>query len=67
MELIPAILIAIAAFVVAAIVFFFVGINYRKKVAEAKIGLAEDQAKQIIAEGERQAESKKKEALLEAK
>ena len=42
-------------------------ITYRKKVAEAEIGSAEVQAKKIIDEGIKQAETKKKELLLEAK
>ena len=57
----------IAAFLVALVIGAFVGIAYRKKVAEAEIGSAEAQAKKIVEEGEKIAESKKKEALLEAK
>ena len=44
-----------------------VGILYRKHVAEAKIGTAEQKAKELVAEGEKQAETLKKEALLSAK
>ncbi len=43
------------------------GIIYRKKVGEAEIGSAEEQARKIIEDGERTAENKKKEALIEAK
>ncbi len=43
------------------------GILYRKKVSEAEIGSAEEQAKKIIDDGIKLAETKKKEALLEAK
>ncbi len=43
------------------------GIQYRKKVAEAEIGSAEQEAKRIIEEGTRTADQKKKEALIEAK
>ncbi|MBR6515064.1 MAG: ribonuclease Y [Clostridia bacterium] len=57
----------IAAFLVALVIGILIGIVYRKKVAEAKIGSAEAQAKKILEEGEKLAESKKKEALLEAK
>ncbi len=45
----------------------FFGITYRKKVGEAEIGSAEEQARKIIEDGERTAENKKKEALIEAK
>ena len=46
---------------------FFIGVAYRKKVAEAEIGSAEDQAKRIINEAYKSAEAKKKELLIEAK
>ena len=56
---------------VAAVIFFFIGringIAYRKKVAEAEIGSAEEQAKRILEESLKTAETKKKEALLAAK
>lgn len=45
----------------------FLGIQIRKKVAEAEIGSAEEEAKRILAEGIKVADTKKKEALLEAK
>lgn len=45
----------------------FVGIAYRKKIAEAEIGSAEEEAKKIVAEAVKRAESKRKETLLEAK
>ncbi len=45
----------------------FFGIIYRKKVGEAEIGSAEEQARKIIEDGERAAENKKKEVLIEAK
>lgn len=46
---------------------FFVGYAYRKKIAEAKIGQAEDEAKRIIKDAAAKAEASKKEAVLEAK
>ena len=46
---------------------FFVGNFYRKKIAEAKIGTAETQARVIMEEAKKEAEQRKKEALLEAK
>ena len=61
----------ILAYVVAAIALlvigFFVGVSYRKKVAEREISSAEDEAKRIINESIKAAESKKREALVEAK
>ncbi len=60
----------IGAAVLAAITFFLGrlnGIAYRKKVAEAEIGSAEEQAKRILEESLKTAETKKKEALLAAK
>ena len=44
-----------------------VGILYRKHVAEAKIGTAEQKAKELVEEATKQAETLKKEALLSAK
>jgi len=57
------IIIAVVAFVIA----FFLGITYRKKVSEREIQSAEDEAKRIINEAIKSAESKKRESLLEAK
>ena len=45
----------------------FIGITYRKRVAEAKIGSAEVEATRLINEAIKNAESKKKEILLESK
>ncbi|WP_017471951.1 ribonuclease Y [Amphibacillus jilinensis] len=49
------------------IVGIVVGYLIRKSIAEKKISSAEELAKQIVAEGHRNAEVAKKEALLEAK
>ncbi len=57
----------VIALIVGLGIGVFAGITYRKKVAEAEIGSAEIQAKKIIDEGIKQAETKKKELLLEAK
>lgn len=46
---------------------FRFGIKYRKKVAEAEIGSAEQESKRILSEAQKAAESKKREVLLEAK
>ena len=53
--------------VAAALLTFFLGILYRKKVAEREIVSAEEEAKRIINESIKSAESKKREALVEAK
>ena len=61
------ILIVVIVGIVCLAVGGLVGILYRKHVAEAKIGTAEQKAKELVAEGEKQAETLKKEALLSAK
>ena len=57
----------LAAFAIAAIVFFLLGIVYRKKVSEKEISSAEEEARRIINEAIKNSENKKREALLEAK
>lgn len=52
---------------IGAVGAFFAGIAYRKKVAEAEIGTAEEHAKSVLAEAEKDAKAKKRELLLEAK
>ena len=52
---------------VGAAAGIFVGMIIRKRIAEAKIGSAEEKAKEIISDAEKQASSAKKEALIEAK
>ncbi|MDD5901781.1 MAG: ribonuclease Y [Oscillospiraceae bacterium] len=58
---------AIVLIVVAFAIAFVLGVTYRKKVAEREIMSAEDEAKRIINEAIKNAESKKREALVEAK
>jgi len=53
--------------VVVMAVGVFAGILYRKNVAEREIQSAEEEAKRIINESIKSAESKKREALVEAK
>lgn len=53
--------------IIAGFVMFRAGITYNRKISEAEIGSAEDEAKRIVDEAIKEAESKKKEALLEAK
>ena len=47
--------------------FFLLGIRYRKRVAEKEISSAEEEATRIINEAIKSSESKKREALVEAK
>ena len=62
------VLIIVAAFfAVMSVVSFFIGVAYRKKIAEAEIGSAEEKAKSIIKEAEKDGEAKKRELMLEAK
>ena len=61
------IVIFVVAIVAAAVGFFFLGIMYRKKVSEREIQSAEEKAKRIINDSIKAAESRKREALLEAK
>ncbi|MCL2404910.1 MAG: ribonuclease Y [Defluviitaleaceae bacterium] len=60
-------LIAAAALICGIIGGFFLGIIHRKKIAESLLGSAEAQAKNLIEEANRTAESRSKEMLLEAK
>lgn len=53
--------------IAVAAAFFFVGIFFRKRIAEKALGSAEAQAKQIIEEAKKAAETAKKEKLVEAK
>ena len=64
-----AIIIGIAAVItlVVAILSWKFAISYRIKVYEAKVGNADTKAKEIIDEALKTAETKKREALLEAK
>ena len=58
---------AVIVLVIVAILMFLMGILYRKKVSEREISSAEEEARRIINESIKSAESKKREALLEAK
>ncbi len=58
---------AVIAFLLGSVIFFYVGIQYRKKVAEATVKSAEQQAEKIVDEGKKDAERIKKEAILQAK
>lgn len=71
MDTLTTILLCVASFVVAAviagIIAFKMGVLYRKRIAESEIGSAEDEAKKIINDAVKTAETKKKEVLIEAK
>ncbi|MCL2045396.1 MAG: ribonuclease Y [Oscillospiraceae bacterium] len=60
-------IIVIASLIAAAVVFFILGITYRKRVSEREIQSAEESAKRIINDSIKAAESKKREALVEAR
>jgi len=63
------IVLIIVAVVFAAlnIASFFAGISYRKKIAEAEFGSAEEKAKNIVEEAQKTAKAKAREVMLEAK
>ena len=52
--------------IVTAVLTYFITTAYHKNVANAKIGNAEDRAREIIDEAVKTAETKKREAMLEA-
>lgn len=61
-----AIVVLITAIIVGAIAFAM-GVSYRKRIAEAQIGSAEERASKIIDDAISTAEAKKREIMLEAK
>ncbi|MBQ1978204.1 MAG: ribonuclease Y [Ruminococcus sp.] len=67
MELWLALVIAGGTLLVGALIGFISGVSHRKKVAENEIGSAEQEAKRIISDAMKTAESKKKEAIIEGK
>lgn len=66
-NIIIAIAVVVVILVIVALLTWKIAIAYRIKVYEAKIGSAEEKAREIIDEALRTAETKKREALLEAK
>lgn len=62
-----AIVIAVASLLIGISAGVYLGIQRRKKIAEAEIGSAEQEAKRIVSEAIKTAEAKKKEAVLEGK
>ncbi len=67
MDPILAIILIVVFSVGFAVAGYFYGISYRKKVAEGKIGSAEEEAKKIVSDAMKSAEAKKKETLIEGK
>lgn len=67
MELWLAIVLIVVFSALFATAAFFVGVKYRKKVAEEHIGSAEQEASRIVGDAEKNAEAKKKEILIEGK
>lgn len=51
----------------AIVIGTFIGYIYRRNVAEAKVGRAEDSVKKLLSEAQKKAEAVKKETVLEAK
>ena len=60
------VLFAVIGVLIGVAIGFFVGMMYRKKVAEREIGSAEMEATRLINEAIRSGENRKKEMLLEA-
>lgn len=64
----PEVMIAVIVTLVLAVpITYLLTVSYRKKVAEQKIGSAEEKAREIIDEAVKAAETKKRETLLEVK
>ncbi len=59
--------IGVVALLLVFVIAFLFGSSHRKRVAESKIGSAETEAKRIVNDAIKAAESKKKESILEAK
>ena len=61
------ILLIVLVTIVFSVAGFIFGIRYRKKIAEAEVGSAEQEARRIVTEATKLADSRKKELVLEAK
>ena len=59
--------ITIAAVLISLAIGVLIGIAYRKKIAESKIGGAEKEAKRILETAQKEAENLKKEEIIKAK
>ena len=60
------IIINIAIFLISAVIFTFVGVFIRKKIAESKMKSAENEAKRIIELANKEAENRRKEEIYKA-
>ncbi len=67
LELWLVILLIVVFVAVSGVAAFFIGVNYRKKIAEAEIGSAEQEAKRILEDAVKNSETKKKEIIVEGK
>ncbi len=67
MEMPLAIVLIIVGILAGAAIGILVGIQIRKNTAEKEIGSAEEEAKKIVADAIKSAESRKKEVILEGK
>ncbi len=63
----PIIMAALVTLVIVAPITWVMAIAYQKKTYESKVGSAEEKSREIIDEALKVAETKKREALLEAK
>ena len=63
----PMAIITVVVGILVGIIGFFVGVFYRKRIAEAQIGSAEEKARKVIDDAIKTGEAKKREMLLEAK
>lgn len=66
-DIIIPVIVGIAAIVIGVILGFVFGVQYRRKTAEAEIGSATEEATRIVNRALSESETKKKEALIEAK
>ena len=57
----------VAAVLISLVIGAIIGVIYRKKIAESKVGNAEEEAKRIIDMAKIEAENLKKAKIIEAK
>ena len=67
MPTIITVLVVVVIAAVCGVVGFYIGMTYRKRTAEAKLGSAEEEAKRIVNDAIKAAEQKRKETIIEAK
>ena len=64
---IAGIIITVVIALLVGVIAFLLGVHYRKRVAEAELGSAEDEAKRIISDAIKAADANKRDALTECK